>query len=308
MLLIITLASCVPRSTIIPTATIFASPTKQRTSTITPTLKPSETITAIVTETPFPPAEPFTMISKDSPNGEYVAYAYFYYGTEQQTIEIKDKIGELIWQVPYQGELPIGYDPRPTISIYRWSNDSSQLYFCYSWAPDGGNHFIPGGCSDLQTIDIRTGQIQPVLMDYANFAISPDDAQIVYLSCESQPCVIHIKNLSTGLEKTAYILSGSKNYVAIGNLEWSPIGNGIVFTTEDNTYIRQTIYLNISTMKQRVVKEYPAPEFPGWAEYEGWIDDNTLEFLQLANTGIQVIHVKITNSETIVIGTPTPRY
>jgi len=211
-------------------------------------------------ETPSQTAGPYIMSKLISPDGKYTAYAYFYFGTEQQTIEITDEDGKLMWQIPYQGELP-HYDPRPAIGIYRWSNDSSILYFCYYWSPDGGDIYVQHSCYDLQSIDIKTGNIQSVLLErYRDFAISPDGVQIAYLSCQDESCIVHIQNLSTGSERTTSGISYSSNdYLAIGGIEWSPNGNGLVFHTQDQDYMLQTIYVNLSTMKYKVVKKYPTP-------------------------------------------------
>jgi protease II len=202
-----------------------------------------------MSKAPSPKAESFTMGSQISPNGEYTAYSYFYYGTEQQTVEIKDKEDKLIWQIAFQGELPHS-DPRTTIGVYRWSNDSSQLYFCYYWSPDGGDIFIRESCSRLQAIDIKTGEIRPVVLEgYTAFEVSHDGSQIAYLKCD-ESCTIHIQNLLTGSEKTALALTKSKDYIAIGGVFWSPSDKGLVFHTQDKDYIMlQTIYLDTSIMK-----------------------------------------------------------
>lgn len=59
-------------------------------------------------------------------------------------------------------------------------------------------------------------------------------------------------------------------------------------------------------MKYKVIKKYPTSPTSGWAEYVGWVGNNTLEFLESGNEGVQVIHIDIRNGRTIVIGTPTP--
>jgi len=248
------------------------------------------------------------MDSKVSPNGEYTAYAIFYNGSEQQTIEIQDRQGNLLWQIPYQGELPHG-DPRTTIGIYRWSNDSSQLYFCYYWSPDGGNIFIQNSCLSLQTIDIKTGEIQDVIPDgYTAFAISLDGSQIAYLEC-NESCIIHIQNLASGSKKAALAISTPKDYVAIGGISWSPNGNGLIFETQANDYIMmQTIYVNTATMKVKVIKKYAMPlSQDKWAINDGWVDDNTVRFLETGDSDMEVVHLNVTNNETVLIGTPTPQ-
>jgi len=90
-------------------------------------------------------------------------------------------------------------------------------------------------------------------------------------------------------------------------MEWSPNGNGLVFHTQDNAHMLQTIYVNPSTMEHRVIKKYPAPDSQDtWANFDGWLDDNTLIFAESGNEGIQIVHLNIRNNESVVIGTPTP--
>jgi hypothetical protein len=305
-LLIVALASCTLSSATTPTATITAFPTIEPTSTNTPTAKPSATITPTASKTPSPTAtfEPIVMDSKVSPNGEYVAYAYDFYWNYHQTIEIKDKEGKLIWRIPYQGELP-NADPHPYMGIDRWSNDSSQLYFCYSWASDGGDPPIQISCYNLQQLDIKTGKVQSVV-------ISPDESHVGYIVCQDESCIIHVQNISTGFDKTASIVFESYEHLTqLWNIDWYA-DPGFVFHLQNKNHIIQTIYLNVLTMKYVVIKKYPAPPIPGWADFQGWVDENTLEFLESGNEGVQVIHIDIRNGGTIVIGTltptPTPNY
>ncbi len=274
------------------------------------TLTPNHpvTIATSTSDMPSPTAEPFIMSKLPSPNGDYIAYSYFYYGTEQQTIEIQDKEGKLILQIPFQGELP-HYDPRPTISPYLWSSDSSQLFFCYSWSPDGGDVFIRYSCRDLQTIDIRTGEIQRVVPEgYTAFKISPNGSHIAYLQCNDEACTIHVRNLSTGSEMTASAIANVKDYIAEGGISWSPSGDGLVFHTQNADSMLQTIYLDVATMKLKLIMEYSVPlSRPEWAAFDGWVDNNTLIFVESGNMGEQVVYLNIRNNESIVIGTPTPR-
>ena len=295
-LLVVFLVSCTLGSATKPTATLTTFPS----STTTPTLLPSATITPTASKTPSPTAtfEPYLMDSIVSPNGEYIAYAYDFYWNYHQTIEIKDRDEKLIWRIPYQGELPDG-DPHPYMGIYRWSNDSSRLYFCYSWASDGGDPPIQISCYNLQQLDIKTGKIQSVV-------ISPDESRVGYIICQDRSCIVHVQNISTGFDKTASVFFGSNEQLAqLWNISWYA-DPGFVFHLQNKNQIIRTFYLNISTMKYVVIKKYPAPPIPGWAEFQGWVDKNTLEFLESGNVGVQVIHIDIRNGGTIVIGTPTP--
>lgn len=248
------------------------------------------------------------MDSEVSPNGEYAAYAYEFYQSYYQTIEIRDKEGKLIWQIPYQGELPQG-DPHPRMGIYRWVSDSSQLYFCYYWSPDGGDVIIRYSCRWLQTIDIQTGEIQTVVPDgYTAFEFSNDGSHIAYLQC-NDTCIMHIQNLTTGTEKTTRVITNPKDFAAIGDITWSPGDTGLFFDTQATDYITmQTIYVDTSTMKVKVIKAYPGLISSGdWVVSGGWADDNTLIFLLgKGSSVIQVVHFNVRDNESTVIGTPTP--
>lgn len=299
LLLMIIMMSCTPNGSTMPMVIISPSPPA--------TLMPSATVTITASKTPQPTEESYAMSSKASPNGEYTASAIFYYGTEQQTIEIQDKQGNLLWQIPYQGELPHG-DPRTTIGIYGWSDDSSQLYFCYYWSPDGGDIFIRNSCNSLQTIDVKTGELQDVIPGgYTAFAISPNGSQIAYLEC-NESCIIHVRNLKSGSEKTASAVSVPQDYVAIGDISWSPSGNGLIFETQSSDYIMmQTIYVNIATMKVKVIKKYAVLlSQDKWASNDGWVDDNTVRFLETGDSELEVIYLDVRSNESVVIGTPTP--
>jgi len=63
----------------------------------------------------------------------------------------------------------------------------------------------------------------------------------------------------------------------------------------------QAIYLNPSTMEQKVVREYRVS-----ASYlQGWSEDGNLAFFDFG-IGVNIVDVNPSNNEPIVIGTPTP--
>ena len=241
----------------------------------------------------------------DSPNEEYVAKAYFEndHPSGKQTIEIQNKKGKLIWQIPYQGEMSTS-DPRPSLAIFQWSSDSSQLYFYYAFSPDGGDRAFWWTGFDLQEFDIKTGEIQYVLpgKGFMSFAISPDGMQIAYTRQQDNPSIIYTRSLSTGVEKAAYVIFGSKNYSRVGDIHWSSTGKQLAFQTETDDGMVQTIYLNLSTMKQKVVREYKLLAM----DFQGWTDDGKLEFREYGDTFSQIVHVDVKDNETFIIGTPTP--
>lgn len=308
-LLVTLLISCSPSVTITQTVNDPALPPErtQPVSTLTSAPTPYTTLPLTVTTTPSLISTPHTLDLKVSPNGEYFAFAYFYYPTKQQTIEIKNKEDKLIWAIPFQAELS-PYEPNPTIEIIRWSNDSTQLYFCYFVGPLEGRVTWPG--YELQQIDLKTGNVRHVLPGEGamSFEISPDSSQIAYIRSQDQPRIIYIRNLSTDVEKKADVIFASKNYVAMGNIQWSPNSAGLFFETEDDHKMLQAVYLDLSTMEQKVIKEYPTYDSSGWTSFfERWVDDETLVFTEFGNNGFQqTIHVNVRNNQIIVIGTPTP--
>jgi len=308
LLLIIFLTSCSPSTVVPTTVTDSASPTAKNltSSTQINTPSPSATIVSLASETPSPTATPWAFKSLISPNGEFVANAYFEseHPSGVQTIEIRDKEGKLIWQIPYQGELPTG-DSRPLLNVFQWSNDGSELYFYYVWSPDGGDMAFWWTGYDLQKLDIKTGDIQHPLPGEGlmSFTISPDGTQIAYTRRQDQPSIIYVRNLSTGLEKKAYVLFGSKDYVRVGDIHWSPTGKELAFQTETDELMVQTIYLNLTTMRQRVIREY----FFDKAHFQGWTNDGKLEFNEYNKGLYQIVHVDLSNNESVIIGTPTPK-
>ncbi|MEW6028334.1 MAG: TolB family protein [Chloroflexota bacterium] len=310
-LLIIPLASCSPSAasptTVINSAT--QTPKIPHSSTYTSIPKPFMTITPAKNETPSRTASPQAFETLASPNGEFIANAYFEtdHPSGMQTIEIINKEGNLIWQIPFQGELPTGY-PRPLLVIFQWSNDSAQLYFYYVWSPDGGDRAFWWTGYDLQKIDVKTGDIQYVLpgQGFMSFAVSPDGEQIAYTRNQDQPSIIYIRHLFTGTERTAYVLGGSKNYVRVGDIHWSPSGNEVVFQTETEDYKVQTILLNPVTMKQKVIREYGLFTL----FFDGWTEDGKLQFSEVSPNGVRidnVFQIDVTTSEIFDVGTPTPR-
>jgi len=201
-------------------------------------------------------------------------------------------------------------DPHPGLNIYGWSKDSAYLYFFYRFSPDGGDRAFWWDGFDLQRIDIQTGNIEQVIPSqskgFVAFAFSPDKTQIAYTRAQDNPSIIFIRNLSTGAEKTANVIFPSKNYVRVGNIHWSPSGKEIAFQTETSDYMVQMIYLDLSRMKQKVIREYELFTI----DFQRWTSDGKLEFREFksySDTSSQIVHVDFRNNTSIVIGTPTTR-
>lgn len=294
-----------PTKTALPTSTGTPEPTNTSIRTpVTATETPSKTSTPRIPATPTskPPDQILT-----SPNEEFIAEfenAYSHPAFTPQIIKIFDRNGSLLLEIPYQHEVT-EVDPHPVLTIYGWSKDSNYLYFCYQFGPDGGGFAFWWDGFDLQRINVRSGNIEQVIpgkrKGFVAFAFSPDETQIAYTRAQDHPSIIFIHNLSTGAEKKAKVIP-SKDYVRVGNIYWSSSGDEIAFQTEADDYAVQTIYLDLSTMKQKVVREYMVDE----CYFQGWSEDGNLEFVDFQN-GAYIIHVNPKSEETIIIGTLTPQ-
>lgn len=316
--LVIVLTAC-SSLTSKPTETPIPSPTKTALPTSTSTPKPTNTSNRIPftatrisskTSTPkitaTPTSEPPDQILT-SPNGEYIAEfdnAYSHPAFEPQIIEIFDSNGSLLWKIPYQHEVT-EVEPHPVLTIYRWSKDSNYLYFCYQFGPDGGGFAFWWDGFDLQRINVQNGHIEQVVPGkregFVAFTFSPDETKIAYTRAQDHPSIFFIRNLSTGAEKKTKVIP-AEDYTRVGNIYWSTSGDEIAFQTEADDYVVQTIYLNLSTMKQKVVREYMVDE----CYFQGWSEDGNLEFVDFEN-GAYIIHVNPRNEETIIIGTLAPQ-
>jgi hypothetical protein len=284
-ILMVSMVSCSSKG-VLSTATNSAFVTR---STPLSTITPTETIN--------PPDQILY-----APNGEFIAkfdHAYGHPAFQKQVIEILDKNSLLLWEIPYQGETSMS-DPHPSLSIYGWSKDSIYLYFYYRFWPDGGDRAFWWDGFSLQRINVQNGDIEQVVIGegFVAFAFSPDESEIAFTRELDNPSVIFIRNLSTGTEKTADVIFPAKNYIRVGDIHWSPSGDEIAYQTETKEYMVQTIYLNLVTMKQKVIREYKL--FDLW--FKGWSPDGEMEFFEKGN----VVHVDTQTDETTIIGTSTP--
>jgi Tol biopolymer transport system component len=128
-------------------------------------------------------------------------------------------------------------------------------------------------------MNIQTGNIEQVIpgerKGFVAFAFSPDETQLAYTREQDKPSKLFFRNLSTGTEKTVNVIFPEKNYTRVGDIHWSPSAKEIAFQTETSDYMAQTIYLDLSTMKQKVIREYMVDT----AYFQGWSEDGNLEFI-----------------------------
>ncbi len=284
------LAACAPHANTLPTATIAAA-IATRTDAPMPTIVPTAT-----------PVMPTDVVP--SPNGQFIARLWhsgvYNMPDERPTIDILNKDGSLLWQIPYQGEVAT-FMPSPVLQIYAWSPDSADLYFFYVFSPDGGDFAFLWTGYDLQKIHVADGHIERVLPGEGmmSFAFSPDGKQIAYSGVEKPPKFLYVRNLLTGAEKRAPVATSPSDNLMVGDIHWSPYGKSLAFQTQDSDYMVQTIYLDIAHMKTRVIREYKLYEM--W--FEGWTSNGNLRFYQYQ----KVVAIDPSSGQTIIIGTPTPQ-
>jgi len=308
------LVGCVPaaRSIATPSPAVVASltntirPPERNMVTPSQTNKPAPTLTATITQLPTASHEPDATIDPydqflRSPDGRYEAKLYneYAYSTGVSTIEIRDSSGSLLWTIPYQGGMPTG-EPHPTLQLFKWSKDSSLLYFYYHFAYDGFDTLWNG--SDLQAINVSSGDIKRLLPGEGlmAFAFSPEEGSIAYTRMQDEPRRLIIRSLADGKELSSPIEMDTENFTQAGWISWSPRGDKILFHTENQEVI-QAILLDVSSMKQTVLFEYPSWEeviaFNGWSE-------NGVDFLRIP--GDEVIRIDLTTGISTTIGTATP--
>lgn len=294
---------------------VACTPQNSAVSSTSSPITSTSTVTSIPSNTPEIAISPTSTIKPPdqvlySPNGEYAARfdnAFGHPAFESQVIEILDRNSSIMWEIPYQHETAM-VDPHPGLSIYGWSKDSDYLYFYYYFSPDGGDRAFWWDGFDLQRINIQKGNIERVIpsqiREFVAFAFSPDETQIAYTRSDDNPSIVFIRHLSTGEEKSVNVIFPSKNYVRVGNIHWSPSGKEIAFQTETSDYMVQTIYLDLSTMEQKVIREYELFII----DFQGWTSDGKLEFREFKSywdTSSQIVHIDPSNHVSVVIGTPT---
>jgi hypothetical protein len=317
--LLIFLVSCSPY-TALPdsTATVIFTASSTEPNIILPTLTPKPNTSATISTTPSATPDPAEQILY-SPDGKYVAKRYGPYNMpslDNPLIEIFDEQNELLWKIPFQGKQPDG-DPGVSLLIYQWANDSSKLYFKYYSYPDGGGDFAFWWDGwDLQSIDIKTGEIRRVLPGEGSmsFAISPDGSQIAYTRAQDTPGVFFIRNLALGTDTQVIVKPAQKyKYQRIGEIHWSPSGKALIFHTQGQVAKNvwpevQVIYLNVLTQEQKVVIRYGIGNtwFENWEtrRFESWADVRTLRFYGRYNE--PVILFDVFTGEVTTLGTPTP--
>jgi hypothetical protein len=280
-----------------PSASVVPATATHPTNSPTPKQSPSPTATTEQNPTTTPTDSAGAQFLLASPDGRYVAKLFdeFHHPSGKQTIEVLNSHGKLVWSIPYQGQMPTG-DPHPSLSLYRWSRDSSVLYFYYGYGYDGFPTFFKG--NNLQGLNVISGKISTIVSGCCiDFVDSPDGTLLAY----TQRARLGIRNLATGLTVTATIQP--KTIIESGQIHWSPSGNGIVFRvmldTDENA---RFMYLNVKTMNQKNLFDHFAEDY----EFDGWTADENPSFRKGDNT-IIVIDTDTGVVQPIGTVTPTPQ-
>jgi hypothetical protein len=212
-----------------------------------------------------------------SPDEKYIAREKYDKGNILiEGIVICDSSGTIIWTIQSQLVKPTG-SPHPDINVYRWSPDSLYLYFRYYYLPDGGDFAFFWDGFDLQSFNIKTGFINNVIpiKGFVSFSFSPDYLEIAYIPEEENPHNIHIRNVTTGIEKKTNIDRKLNGIVQLGNIHWYSDGTKLAFQIETSDYWIYTYYLNKDTMQLLLVNDYRLYAL----EFQGWTDDGKLKFM-----------------------------
>jgi hypothetical protein len=299
-LIVILISSCSMLS--IESTASEANPSS-RLQTETITNHPIETFTPTKTLMPSPTKDE-SWQTVFSPNGKLIAKAYEGYWRSfiPQVIEVQDLEGDVIWAVPFQGELPRS-DPHSTMRIIGWAPDSSTLYFYYSWAYDGGYTVFDGHW--LQSLDIETGVTNYLITKgIIAFSFNSDMSKIGYTSAGR----IGIYDIASGDDRNVPIRSDSIEQS--GQIHWSPSSDGLVFTVLlDDGFFSREIYMDARSMSQTVIFEtcFECYSFDDWTQNEGLRYVAKLDFEDQMFGPQDVVIIDTDTFDFLVLGTPTPR-
>ncbi len=248
------------------------------------------TATKPPTLTPSPTFDPYER-TVDSPDGKFSAKLRINWDdlNEKPVIELWDKAGSMLWKVDYQYPK---VSPHSIMTIYRWSPDSSKVYFYYLYSYAVWYTIFKG--SDLQLLDAYTGEIKDVVSGCCvDFVFSSDMNKIAYTSGDK----VGILDLVTGTDKSVDILS--HNFEQSGRIFFSPSGDKVIFHTLSN-FNGTSIFLDIRTMKQKIIMDdYLIVDY----DFDGWTLDENPRYRK----GKDVFVIDLDTLSQTVIGTVTPQ-
>jgi WD40-like Beta Propeller Repeat len=288
----------------VPTVTPLPSTTPVPTSVQTPT--PAATATST--------AEPVERWSSTSPDGKWIAQGMmegpFLAGDEEKyhyQLKVVSADRSIEWTaVDERARWGLGYtSPRPL----HWSKDEAlgttalsttrYLYFTNEPVPDGCAVFVNG--SDLQRMDLITGQVQEILPRKAWWlSLSPDERQLAYVYWNGEALEIVLRTLTTGAERRAK-LKGASGDSQAGNIVWSPDGNAFMLTVATHpcnleSWTHSIVRVDCAALSQKVLiledkrlfitVEWPKAEQVLLKDKEGnswWMDATTGQVVATKN-------------------------
>lgn len=278
-------------------------PLSTPTKAFTPRPTPSVTLSKTLESSPTPDPAIQVLVS---PNGNLVAKLYTNSNSsrpslEKPVIEISDKRGMLLWQIPYPGEISRSY-PQPSFSIYKWANDNSALYFFEGFSYDGYITLWDG--FNLQKVDIKTGMIEKVVpgTELMAFAFSPDEYSIAYARNQATQLQLVIRNLATKSEKSVRIDIKSEKPIQVGWISWSPNGEKVLFHVETKGQV-WAFYLDTTTMTQKELLNFVLEKY--W--FDSWSQDNKPQYIDYYKN-ISVVDVETGKLSMVGTTTPTPSF
>ncbi len=186
---------------------------------------------ADIQRTPDPAAMNINRWESTSPDGKWIAQGIFALpkpesdiGLDYTRLTLENTDGSIRWTVKDTWrETGLGYTlPKPV----KWSQEGSYFYFTNSPVVEGCTA-LPVNGSDLQRVDLETGEMREMLPDVAFWiSLSPDESLLAYIKQGSSN--LWIRDLNTGDEKEIKINPGID--FDAGNIVWSPNGQFLALT------------------------------------------------------------------------------
>ena len=242
-----------------------------------------------------------------SPNGDYVAVRDFTADLDDpysMRILIIDRNNNVLWTIPFSWGIQV--DPHPFISPYRWSNDSSSLFYLEFGGGEGGYEPLYDG-GDLWRIDIDSGEITWIIpcSGYKAFEFSNDEQYLAYICQDSAPLEIVVRHQETNEETRWSIPYESVEFYQAGEINWSSSDCELIFFVADTqTYETNLYFLDLLEDELRLISEKLEIEI---YNLEEWREDDKIIVVgdHLKQRGLW-FEIDLQSGELIAIEPPTP--
>jgi Tol biopolymer transport system component len=224
-----------------------------------------------------PPADTTTWQSSLT-GGDWVAEAMAVFPNEggdyYRELVVSRLDQSLSWTLVQETELwALGYSlPVPL----HFTQDGRYLYFTHRVTPDGCGLFAGG--SDLQQVDLATGQINEIPATAGvGQALSPDDATLALVRRTPETTSLVLHDLLSGQEREMTLAEG--NALQAGRLVWSPDGSSVVLTLAHEPcaagWAHSIVQVDITTLTLTTLVEKDERRFwsTEWAENKIRLED-----------------------------------